>query len=327
MLDRRKHPDRKLLLEGRLASFQGPAICTYNDERFTEKDLASIQSVGNSLKNDADGRTKTGKFGLGFNSCYHVTDCPGLLTGKRLLFLDPSQKHLANGDTGIGFNLHQRHVDSAPDQFAPWRIFGCDPAKEFNGTIFRLPLRTRAHVRGSAGEGISPRPYSLSDADDLLKKFVESLPDLVLFLQYVLLLERKCLRFESGKGAGQWIAPTAAFFPTAEMDHELRSTLMLLELPIVEPPPGVEMLLRSACVHTSSRSGANPNSIAKATPAVVRNHLVTLHSGWEGELNDAQCQELLQYCLSDLCSEALDPASASSAEEKEQARRIHDEPS
>ena len=110
------------------------------------------------------------------------------------------------------------------------------------------------------------------------------------FHRYVLLLERKCLRFESGKGAGQWIAPTAAFFPTAEMDHELRSTLMLLELPIVEPPPGVEMLLRSACVHTSSRSGANPNSIAKATPAVVRNHLVTLHSGWEGELNDAQCQ-------------------------------------
>jgi len=145
------------------------------------------------------------------------------------------------------------------------------------------------------------------------------------FHRYVLLLERKCLRFESGKGAGQWIAPTAAFFPTAEMDHELRSTLMLLELPIVEPPPGVEMLLRSACVHTSSRSGANPNSIAKATPAVVRNHLVTLHSGWEGELNDAQCQELLQYCLSDLCSEALDPASASSAEEKEQARRIRDE--
>ena len=185
MLDRRKHPDRKLLLEGRLASFQGPAICTYNDERFTEKDLASIQSVGNSLKNDADGRTKTGKFGLGFNSCYHVTDCPGLLTGKRLLFLDPSQKHLANGDTGIGFNLHERHVDSAPDQFAPWRIFGCDPAKEFNGTIFRLPLRTRAHVRGSAGEGISPRPYSLSDADELLRKFVESLPDLVLFLQCV----------------------------------------------------------------------------------------------------------------------------------------------
>lgn len=185
LLDKRNHPKKSLLLDG-LAPFQGPAICTYNDASFTETDIASIQSVGNSLKNDADSRAKTGKFGLGFNSCYHVTDCPGLLTAEQIMFFDPSQQHLGNNDTGIGFNIDKQGVDRALDQFAAWRMFGCEPGHgTFHGTIFRLPLRSKAHVRSSRGEGISMHPFSLSDADELLRKFVESLPELVLFLQSV----------------------------------------------------------------------------------------------------------------------------------------------
>ena len=184
MLDKRKHPERKLLLDG-LAPFQGAAICTFNDAAFTEKDIASIQNVGNSLKNDDDGRAKTGKFGLGFNSCYHVTDCPGLMTAGQLMFLDPSQTRLGNDDTGVGFTITRQDVERKPDQFVPWRIFGCEPSSGFGGTIFRLPLRTMAHVRSSRGEGISQRPFSLKDADELVRKFVDSLPELVLFLQSV----------------------------------------------------------------------------------------------------------------------------------------------
>ena len=114
-----------------------------------------------------------------------MTDLPGLYTAGELMFLDPSQTRFGAGETGVGYKVDKTCVESHPGQFAPWRIFSCKPGGVFDGTIFRLPLRTKAHVRSSHGEGISQRPFSLSDADELLKKFAESLPELVLFLQCV----------------------------------------------------------------------------------------------------------------------------------------------
>lgn len=36
-----------------------------------------------------------------------------------------------------------------PDQFAPYKVFGCDARKPFQGTLFRFPLRTPAHAQAS----------------------------------------------------------------------------------------------------------------------------------------------------------------------------------
>jgi sacsin len=49
-----------------------PFLLCYNDALFTEADFASICSVGASGKTG----TRTGRYGLGFNSVYHLTDTP-----------------------------------------------------------------------------------------------------------------------------------------------------------------------------------------------------------------------------------------------------------
>eukprot|EP00759_Apiculatamorpha_spiralis_P039689 PhF_6_TR38602/c0_g2_i1/m.57436 len=56
-------------LQGMLP-FLGSSLLVYNDAVFTDADLKSIQSIGGSVKRG--NVTKTGRFGIGFNSVYHV---------------------------------------------------------------------------------------------------------------------------------------------------------------------------------------------------------------------------------------------------------------
>ena len=69
-LDNRQHRSQSLINPS-LAQFQGPALLSYNDAMFQEKDWQSIQDMQQSVK--ADDPFKVGKFGIGFNSVYHIT--------------------------------------------------------------------------------------------------------------------------------------------------------------------------------------------------------------------------------------------------------------
>ena len=69
-LDNRQHGTRSLI-EPALARFQGPALLAYNDAVFTDKDWKSVQDMQQSVK--AEDPFKVGKFGIGFNSVYHIT--------------------------------------------------------------------------------------------------------------------------------------------------------------------------------------------------------------------------------------------------------------
>ena len=51
-----------------LEDFAGPSLLVFNDAIFTSEDFESIQSIGESLK--VEDKSKTGRFGLGFNSVY-----------------------------------------------------------------------------------------------------------------------------------------------------------------------------------------------------------------------------------------------------------------
>ena len=53
-----------------LADYAGPALLVYNDATFTERDFASISSIGKSRKRE-DSAT-IGRYGLGFNVSYHL---------------------------------------------------------------------------------------------------------------------------------------------------------------------------------------------------------------------------------------------------------------
>jgi len=54
-----------------LEKFQGPALLAYNDVDFKPQDWEGIQNFKQSGKKDDP--FKVGKFGIGFNSVYHIT--------------------------------------------------------------------------------------------------------------------------------------------------------------------------------------------------------------------------------------------------------------
>lgn len=73
-IDARDHP-RDSLVNKKLSSCQGPALISANDAKFDDLDWQGIQKPQQSIK--ADDPFKVGRFGIGFNSVYHIT---GLLT-------------------------------------------------------------------------------------------------------------------------------------------------------------------------------------------------------------------------------------------------------
>ena len=69
-IDERSHGQNNLLHPS-LAKFQGPALLAYNDAVFTDEDWTNIQKLKRSDKRSDP--FKVGKFGIGFNSVFHVT--------------------------------------------------------------------------------------------------------------------------------------------------------------------------------------------------------------------------------------------------------------
>ena len=57
---------------------QGPALCCWNNAIFEKQDLKGITSLGRGSK--ADEIQKCGRFGVGFNSVYHLTDAPQFIS-------------------------------------------------------------------------------------------------------------------------------------------------------------------------------------------------------------------------------------------------------
>ncbi len=64
------------------ALLQGPALVFYNDAPFSETDLQSLTLISKGSKQHA--ADKVGRYGLGFNAVYNVTDAPMLLTGNHV---------------------------------------------------------------------------------------------------------------------------------------------------------------------------------------------------------------------------------------------------
>ena len=185
LLDERSHATGTLI-SPKLAAFQGASLVTYNDATFTETDFESIQHIGGSKKTEAEARTKTGRFGVGFNSSYHVTDLPCFVSRNRLVMLDPHCAHLPNVNSSepgkmINF-LHPGLQQRFADQFAPFRVFGNTMDAELAATIFRLPLRTEEQAAASR---ISKRPTTPAAADHLVQEFAAALPEVALFLTHI----------------------------------------------------------------------------------------------------------------------------------------------
>lgn len=177
------------LIDSDMSLCQGPCLWAFNNETFKEDDWANIVRVGSASKEDK--MEKIGKFGLGFNTVYHVTDIPSILSGNQLLILDPNVTHLKThikqkSNPGIRLNLTQQRLFKCfPGQFGPYnRIFNCDftEQKPYAGTLIRLPFRTEEEAVTSE---ISKRVFYKNDIISFQGGLAENSKSHLLFLRNI----------------------------------------------------------------------------------------------------------------------------------------------
>jgi hypothetical protein len=125
----------------------GPALLIANDAIFTDKNFDEIKEIGDSGKRLDWG--KTGRFGVGFNTAYNLTDHPSFLSRRWLVCLDPHGSAVAKpGQGGRQFPLPILRIEHP----ALERSFCAAPnftsgTEHYDGTVFRLPLRSSARAK------------------------------------------------------------------------------------------------------------------------------------------------------------------------------------
>eukprot|EP01125_Pyxidicula_operculata_P016750 TRINITY_DN5794_c0_g1_i1.p1 TRINITY_DN5794_c0_g1~~TRINITY_DN5794_c0_g1_i1.p1 ORF type:complete len:3042 (-),score=541.68 TRINITY_DN5794_c0_g1_i1:56-8728(-) len=170
------------LISKSMKEFQGPSILIYNNSKFTEQDFKAITQLRvGSKKNDPN---KIGQFGVGFNSVYHFTDVPSIISNGSYLLFDPHTEYVpytSSKDPGIRIKyLENNYFTDFPDQFSPYRIFG--DIEQFEGTLFRLPLRTK---KVASKSGIKNHVYHRNKIDSLIQNLEKQMTTMNLFLNNV----------------------------------------------------------------------------------------------------------------------------------------------
>ena len=87
ILDKRTHGSKKVF-SNEFQSLQGPAFCFYNDKTFSENDFEALKDLG--MGNKSGDTTKIRKYGVGFNTVYHLTNALQILSNSdNYLIFDP----------------------------------------------------------------------------------------------------------------------------------------------------------------------------------------------------------------------------------------------
>ena len=81
-IDENSYPTESLM-SPTVAAMQGPSVLFYNDATFSESDFRSLARIGQGTK--LENLSTTGRFGLGFNSVYHLTDTPSFGFWRNIL--------------------------------------------------------------------------------------------------------------------------------------------------------------------------------------------------------------------------------------------------
>lgn len=201
MLDWRTHPTERVYggsAKGKMAELQGPALVAFDSATFKEEDFVGLFSFGQGSKKFDP--TRTGKFGLGFNSVYHVTDAPMFVSGEWFVVLDP-QKGYYPGlspqntlDPGSQNMYCEEAYEELRDQFDPFCMdcFGCDLRQNpsFDGTLFRFPLRTKAQATRYGQHGLRPgQNYTPEMIQRQFEAFQQTAGEKLLFFKHLRSIE------------------------------------------------------------------------------------------------------------------------------------------
>ncbi|KAF6714540.1 Sacsin [Oryzias melastigma] len=193
MIDFREHKDPpESLIDPGMSLCQGPCLWAFNNKQFTTEDWENVVKVGSASKETKV--EKIGKFGLGFNTVYHVTDVPSILSGSKLLILDPNVTHLRKHiqhktNPGIKLDLSQKRILGCfPGQFAQYEnIFDCNfsrqsPPEPYTGTLIKLPFRNEEEALSSE---ISAKVFYKYDILALKDYFRQNSKSYLLFLKNI----------------------------------------------------------------------------------------------------------------------------------------------
>ena len=188
IFDKRVH-GKKFLMSDAWKDLQGPALLVYNDRPFTEKDIKGIQNLGQGSKRD-DSST-TGQYGIGFNSLYHITDCPSFISNDdTFCVLDPHCWFVPGATIDKPGRLFRPTLENVWKSFKDMK--SCyysvlDPDVSLKGgTLFRFPLRNK---QCAARSGISRDEVTIEAIEALLDEFAASSGDILLFLNFVTYLK------------------------------------------------------------------------------------------------------------------------------------------
>ena len=220
------------LIDEGMKECQGPALWVFNDAEFKDEDFQNITKLNGGTKELYT--DKIGKFGLGFNAVYNLTDVPMFLSRNYFVIFDPNTFHLGKvirnkSKPGIKIDINKNpdRLRTFRNQFKPFNgIFGCDlhlnkRDNSFPGTLFRLPLRTTVQALRSE---IKHEAYDSTQMRGLLEIFVRGAKTLLLFTQNVL----RVRIFHLAKNSNEQTSPQLMF----EVEKTLSQVGVLRELPI-----------------------------------------------------------------------------------------------
>ena len=238
LYDERTNEDAMdLLFDEGMKECQGPALWVYNDALFEDKDFENLTKLNGATKEEDT--EKIGKFGLGFNAVYNLTDVPMLVSRNYFVIFDPNTFHLGKAirnknKPGIRLNTNKnaKKLKNFPHQFKPFNgIFGCDLSlknedNSFHGTLFRFPLRTENQAIKSE---VKKLVYDGKQVKELLQLFMKGAGSLLLFTQNV----RRVSVSHLSKEATDAAQPTLMFEVTKSLRQGgiIRKLSMQVDLP------------------------------------------------------------------------------------------------
>lgn len=195
LYDERTNADSmSCLIDEGMKECHGPAFWVYNNATFTDEDFENITKLNGATKESQT--DKIGRFGLGFNAVYNLTDVPSFVSRHCIVIFDPHTTYLGKSirnksKPGLKLDMrkHRRKLRSLGNQFKPFNdVFGCDlrpTARQdcYAGTLFRLPLRTKTQAERSE---ICQKHYDDAEMKSLLRQLIAGADNLLMFTQNVL---------------------------------------------------------------------------------------------------------------------------------------------
>lgn len=154
------------------------ALLIYNNSKFKQKDFEKIVII--SAKGKKDDANSTGRFGQGFSSSFSISDHPSFISNGRAYWFDVLRKAVSKDKSRKRIQgWSEKDFDEIKSWIDTFKVAGLK--KNFEGTIFRLPLRNEDTSKTSE---ISNEIFTFQDFLKWVDDWKNS-SDRLLFLRHI----------------------------------------------------------------------------------------------------------------------------------------------